>query len=295
MTHKVSVYITTQNRPLFLRRSLESLSKQTFRDFEVLICNDASDKIHDEEYEKVIKEYTEKFSSLFYIKNDQIKGACYSRNLLIKEASGEFITGLDDDDIFHPERLDVFVNFPNLNEFSFICSSVQTLAYKNEFKIEREFSGKIIDLSEMKNYNVVGNQVFIKRSLLKEVGAFDVNMPAWQDYDTWFRVIESFGPAFKIDSVTMFLDVSEDRKRITTSSNAYSGYLKFIGKHAELLNDRNLISLKYMDLINRKESFSLLNIELLLNPSVFVRVFKYKSVYTYPKLYSIYVKILKRK
>ncbi|EFH5584895.1 glycosyltransferase, partial [Escherichia coli] len=44
MKNLISVYITTQNRPMLLQRALISLLQQTYRNFEVLVCNDASDE-----------------------------------------------------------------------------------------------------------------------------------------------------------------------------------------------------------------------------------------------------------
>ncbi|HGY8487146.1 TPA: glycosyltransferase family 2 protein, partial [Escherichia coli] len=54
MKNLISVYITTQNRPMLLQRALISLLQQTYRNFEVLVCNDASDEKYRSEYEKVI-------------------------------------------------------------------------------------------------------------------------------------------------------------------------------------------------------------------------------------------------
>ncbi|HBT5339660.1 TPA: glycosyltransferase family 2 protein, partial [Klebsiella pneumoniae] len=54
-TSLVSVYITTRNRPDMLDRALASLTKQTFRNFEVLICNDNSEAKYLSYYTNVIE------------------------------------------------------------------------------------------------------------------------------------------------------------------------------------------------------------------------------------------------
>ncbi|ELT9805146.1 glycosyltransferase family 2 protein, partial [Escherichia coli] len=57
MKNLISVYITTQNRPMLLQRALISLLQQTYRNFEVLVCNDASDEKYRSEYERVINRF----------------------------------------------------------------------------------------------------------------------------------------------------------------------------------------------------------------------------------------------
>lgn len=291
----VSVYITTLNRPELLDRALESLTRQTFKSFEVLICDDASDEIYHESYKRIISKYDSKFHVLKYIKNDLRKGACYSRNILINMSSARFITGLDDDDAFHPQRLELFINFWHAysGNYSFICSGVNNLSYKSSIDT-KDYHGKEINYDDMKNFNMVGNQIFIEKNKLLLVSGFDVNMPAWQDYDTWFRIIKKFGKAYKLDKTTMLLDTSEDRKRITTSSNAYNGYQCFIKKHTVELNADNLLSLKYIDLINRKQKFSVMNKDLLGKYRMQVMLLKYKSIYDFPILYKLYKKAFKK-
>ncbi|WP_262381643.1 glycosyltransferase, partial [Klebsiella pneumoniae] len=99
-------------------------------------------------------------------------GACYSRNILIHQAKGEFVTGLDDDDYFFPERLELFISFGELNKYSFICANV-TIASTERIKTRE--GGMVISLDEMKNFNAVGNQIFVKKHIIESVGGFDTD------------------------------------------------------------------------------------------------------------------------
>lgn len=292
---EVTVYITTLNRPELLDRALESLTKQTYKNFEVLICDDASEIDYLEQYANVINKYKDSFVYINLLRNESRKGACYSRNRLINESSARFITGLDDDDMFHPQRLEIFMNFmkSNCKDYSFVCSGVNSLEY-NQFLRTDDFDGKVISHDDLKNLNLVGNQIFIEKDKLLTVDGFDINMPAWQDYDTWFRLTKTFGDAFKLNHTTMLLDSTEGRERITTSSNAFKGYEAFINKHLLELTKDNLLSLKYIDLINRKQKFSILNFDLIGNFRLQRTLFKYKSVYDYPQIYSLYRKYIKK-
>ncbi|MDY0973030.1 glycosyltransferase [Siccibacter turicensis] len=281
--HLVSVYLTTKNRPGFLDRALNSVKNQTYKNIEVLVCNDGSDPCFENEYNAVVRKYEDAFVRFLYKKNLESQGACSSRNYLIENAGGYFVTGLDDDDFFHKQRISSFLeNYDD--KYGFICA--------NSTHDQRLFTnvdgGHEITFENMKFSNKVGNQIFIRKDRIRSVGGFDEAMPAWQDYDAWFRLLEIYGVAYKLKSRTMFVDVDPLRTRISTTSNAYGGYLKFIAKHKALLTDEHLISLKYNDLINRKQRFSLFKSDLLLRPKMFAAVFKNRSAYYYPRVYKLY-------
>ena len=288
----VSVYITTKNRPVFLERALKSVVNQTYKKIEILICNDGSDDCYDKDYNAVINKYTTLFQNINieYRKNIESLGACESRNLLIENARGVFITGLDDDDYFFPDRIKLFVeNYDD--KYAFLCANG---SLNNDCLNKKTIDGgKVITFEEMKNYNLIGNQIFIRRERLIDIGGFDKNMPAWQDYDTWFRLLKKYYCCYKLNARTMYIDTDLSRHRISTTSKAYLGYQAFIRKHSSDLNAYNLLSLKYNDLINRKEKFPILKFELLRKPFLFIRLAKERSVYYSPHIYIIYRKIFK--
>ena len=290
---KITVYITTLNRPKLLARALSSLSSQSYSNFEVIVCNDFSDSKFEEEYNNIIEGFKEEIKDLVYLCNNERMGACFSRNRAINASRGEYITGLDDDDVFDPLRLEMFMTSPDLHQYSFLCSGVKKIASREMLLKSIDYDGNVIDFEQMKNMNVVGNQVFIRTELLKKLGGFDIRLPAWQDYDMWFRVIEAFGPGFKINACTMYLDDDRGRERITTGSKAYEGYKMFIAKHGPHLSEKNMTALRYADLLNRKQTISLFNELLFKDRALYIKVNKYQMVYKCKWLYSIYQRYIK--
>ena len=87
----VSVIIPTYNRPKFLERSLQSVYKQTFKDFEVIIVDDGS--VCRMDNEKIVDKYIRKEMKIkyFYQRNT---GAPAARNKGIKEAEGKYILNI---------------------------------------------------------------------------------------------------------------------------------------------------------------------------------------------------------
>ena len=100
----VSIVVATYKRDLSLRKALESLINQTYKNIEIIVVDDNSN----EEWNKKVKEIIDDFinkSNIIYIKNEKNKGSAQTRNIGIEKANGEYITFLDDDDIYLPNKI----------------------------------------------------------------------------------------------------------------------------------------------------------------------------------------------
>lgn len=270
-TPLVSVYIPSHNREFLLKKAIESVLNQTYENIEIIICDDGSTDNTERMVGDLIHSNDKK--NIIYIKNKQAKGACHSRNRCLKLASGIYVTGLDDDDEFTPERIESFVFYALRNNQRFLTSG---LVFFNGEYYKRDGSGeKIISLQDMGYKNVVGNQVFAPREMFLDVGGFDENFPAWQDYDMWFRMIEAFGPCHRLNKATYIMNVNAERKRITTGGNAHQGYLKFIEKHRDNLSVAQLKSLYLRDIINRNDIITAKDFCKCFTPFTSIEVSKY--------------------
>lgn len=246
----VSIYIPTHNRAGLIKRAIESVFSQTYQNIELIICDDGSM----DNTQEVIDSFKNKGYRIISLHNPEPRGACYSRNRCIEASSGEFVTGLDDDDYFTENRILEFVEYYKKFNYQFMCSTF--LITKNEnINKSRNVSGWI-GFDKIKKRNVIDSQVFIKRDFILDVGGYDVSMPAWQDYDLWFRLLKQGLSCYKINNYSYVKDISHDKQRITTSSKAYEGYKKFIAKHSNDLSNQDKNSLYYCDLINRGEAIN---------------------------------------
>ncbi|MET0243725.1 MAG: glycosyltransferase, partial [Flavitalea sp.] len=118
-----SICIPAYKNPGYLKRLLDSLSEQTFRDFELIISDDSPD----ESISELIAGYT-MFPSVVYFKNAPALGTPANWNAGIRKARGEWIKLMHDDDWFaSPKSLELFAKAVKANkDASFIFS-----AYKN--------------------------------------------------------------------------------------------------------------------------------------------------------------------
>lgn len=240
----ISIYMPTHNRKALLLRALRSLQCQTYENIEIIICDDGSS---DGTYEFLIEESLSD-NRIIVLKNDEPKGACFSRNYCISQSRGEYITGIDDDDYFLPNRIEYFVKNIKI-ESNLIYCTTYIFQKNNHFSLGK-IKDKLIDFDKLKNANSIGSQIFAEANILKN-NKFDENAPAWQDYDLWFRILESGFKCEVLPLASYVMDQSHEGKRITTSSKAYQGYKYFINKHSKLLSKPNLNNLYFEDLNNR--------------------------------------------
>ncbi|VVN27853.1 glycosyltransferase [Pseudomonas fluorescens] len=244
----VSVYIPTHNRPVFLERALASLANQDIKDFQVLVCDDGSNKENKKTIKNIISSYRDKFSDLVFFDIEEAKGACHARNIMINAADGEFITGLDDDDEFSTNRLSLFLESEKLEKYAYLSSGLIV----NDGKKKAPFiqTKGATSLEKLLFSNVVGNQVFTRTEHLRELGGFDEAFPSWQDYELWIRLTNKIGPGYKVQNSSYTLNIDHELGRITNSKKVKEGYLKFIDKHKGLLKKEHLKSLAVQNLIN---------------------------------------------
>ena len=91
---KLSVIIPVYNTEKYLKKCLESVIKQTYKNLEIIVINDGSTDNSNKIIEKYVTKYPQKIK---YIEQEN-RGQAYSRNLGIKLSKGELITFVDSDD-----------------------------------------------------------------------------------------------------------------------------------------------------------------------------------------------------
>lgn len=107
MTQKVAVIMPVYNGAKYVRQAIESVLRQTFTDWQLIIVNDAST----DDTEKILESF--KDNRIKIVKNEKNLGSVASRNIALKECRSEYIAILDADDISEPTRFEKQVNFLN--------------------------------------------------------------------------------------------------------------------------------------------------------------------------------------
>ena len=231
----VTVYMPTHNRSGLLSRAIESVQAQTYSDFELIIVDDCST----DDTEAVVQAYQNKDARIKYIRNSENLGACASRNKAIQAAKGKFITGLDDDDYFLPDRLVVFLEHWHLlpNDKAFLFSNKKILKLEEEvisrasWYIRRR---KSINQGDLLIGCAVGIAFFTTKESLLAIAGFDELMPMWQDLDCVYRLL-NLGKGYYFNDVSYVVDTTHDNGRI---SDAHTN--KLIKVHEYFCHKHNL-------------------------------------------------------
>lgn len=208
----VSIYIPTKNRINMLRRSIESVLSQTYKNIELIVADDGSTDGS--------REYLSSMSQsgkLKYIPLPTSMGACVARNLAIAQSTGQFITGLDDDDKFTPDRIEKFVTTwkscqAEGKKIAGIFDSVCEIR-PNGKSVRR--TSTYATAEDVRIKGVVGNQLFSLREYYIDSGMFDPAMPIWQDWDLWARISKKHGDLIGLNACTYIIDATHDFNRIT--------------------------------------------------------------------------------
>ena len=224
----VSAIIPTHNRSELLKRAIQSVLDQTWENMEIVVVDDASG----DNTPQLLQSLSEKNKNLKVIRNNESKGAAASRNIAIENADGEFVAGLDDDDVWRPKRIELL-----MEEFQEGYAAV-TSNDRMDFG-EKEIVWKkkpIITLHDLLFYNQVGNQVLTKKEYLKQVDGYDESLQSAQDYDLWIRLAHDFGPIKTAPHTLQVVNMSDERESITTSDNQIDGYIACFQKHRDKMN-----------------------------------------------------------
>lgn len=226
---KIGVYIPTSGRPDLLMRSVASVRAQAFSDWSCIIVIDGSDPTSAQFLDNLCS-LDKRFK---FFTTGCKKGAPYARNLAITNLDCEYVTGLDDDDMFLPGRLQRLYDYKNHSE-SLISSNDLIISGNKAFKTRRRKRSSISDITFR---NSVGNQALISRDRIEKVGLYDVKLPAMQDQDLWIRLISAYGPSYCIRDINQIIFSEQSRKRITTDSNRVISADMLLEKHNSIMSE----------------------------------------------------------
>ena len=126
---KVSVIVPVYNTEKYLKNCIDSLLKQNFENYEIIVINDLSPG----NAEEIIKSYNDK--KIVYIKNKTNKGIGYNRNLGIKKAKGEYVCFIDSDDYVKEDFISKMYNYSKENNLDLcVCDYVNVDEEGNKLK-----------------------------------------------------------------------------------------------------------------------------------------------------------------
>lgn len=244
----ISVIIPTFNRPDLLKRAVQSVIHQSYKNIEIIIVDDNS--------EVDLQEIGDLDSRIQLLRNERNRGANYSRNKGTEMAKGEFFNFLDDDDELYPEKLEKQLRlFRNNQDPSLAVVACDIIDDRNNLNItlKNRKSGYIYrDL--LKSYCVyLTTSLLIKAQCFREIQGFDETLVANHEYDLCIRLAEKHTFDF-IPEVLCINHASENqinsnfRKKLIGSRQMYLKHKKAFREEGVL--GYNRLRFSYLTLKN---------------------------------------------
>ena len=193
MKNNIDVIIPTYNRRLTLRRAIDSVLTQSLKPAEIIIVDDGS------------TDGTQEFISINYPDITYIKsrnmGVSAARNLGIRHSQSDWLAFLDSDDEWLPKKLEKqSAAISNQNEFKLVhCDEIW---FRNGTRVNskvkhQKFGGNIFEKC-LALCVISPSAAIIHRALFNELGLFNENLPACEDYDLWLRICALY-PVLYVD------------------------------------------------------------------------------------------------
>lgn len=231
----VSAIITTHQRPLLLKRAIESVLSQTYKEIECIVVDDKStDNTKD-----VCAAYPS--VQYIYIPPKESKGGNYARNKGIKASTGKYCAFLDDDDYWLPTKIEKQVELIEEKDCELVYCGIRIEDVQKEdttfydYLPNPSFEGDMQKKILLTCCCCTTSTMMISRDALFDVGLFDEDLSFWQDYELTIRLAQRKPFFFVNEPLCVYRKDANDSQRLTNRFFGWRKAVKYIHqKHSEL-------------------------------------------------------------
>lgn len=185
---KISVLMPVYNAQKHLGEAIDSIIKQRYQDWELIIINDGST----DDSEDIILSFSD--SRIKYYRNEGNKGIVYTRNRMIKMAQGQYIAFLDSDDVSMPDRLSRQLAFLEEKADYAMCGTWALMiddVGNTIKKINMSTESMDIRCSLLFANTFVQSSVMIRKEILLE-NPYNEDYPVAEDYQLWCQLSHKY-------------------------------------------------------------------------------------------------------
>jgi len=189
MTQLISVVLPIYNGEKYMRQSIDSVLRQTYKNWELLIIDDGST----DRTPEIAMEYVQKDSRISYHKNPQNMRLPRTLNRGFSMAKGAYLTWTSDDNYYYPTALEKMYCTLENEKKHFVFASCDVVDGEGkivEVIAVNKNSGRIVV-----GHNTVGACFLYSREAYQTVGEYDPEMTLVEDYDYWQRICMRYEPA----------------------------------------------------------------------------------------------------
>lgn len=209
----VSVIIPVYNKEQYLSNALDSIIKQSYNDWEIVLVDDCST----DDSAKIIMEYSSEYPNIIYHKQEKNGGAAVARNTALTLAKGRYVAFLDADDEWKYNKVEKQLEFMAINNAAISCTALECIDENGKplnsvRSVIKEISYKFL----LRNTMIATSTVIVDR---KKIGDFQMPLRRrGQDYATWLKLLHSGEKCFGLNEVLTKYRVMKN----SLSSNKWS-------------------------------------------------------------------------
>ncbi len=252
MEKLVSVVIPSYGGGEFLQRAVDSVLAQTYKKVEVIVVDDnglGSDA--QLETAKQMEKYKGN-ERVKYVCHEVNKNGSAARNTGVKNAGGEYIALLDDDDLFYPENIENHVRVMETLPDEYALTYCSHDEYRNGRKVRDVYvkeSGSLFYEVMRHRVTIGSTSLLIKRSVYEELGGFDESFRRHQDWEFTARV--TFRYLVKAVENIGFRRYIEERNRAKDAETAKKYREHYLAKMAPYIDTLSKAQQKDVRIYNR--------------------------------------------
>ncbi len=182
---KVSVAMAIYNCASTLREAIDSIISQSYKDWELILCDDCST----DETLSIAKRYEKRYDNILVIENKCNLGLPASLNRCVEYAQGDFIARMDGDDISLPERFEVEMAILNSHpEYALVSCAMINFDENGDWGIQRK-PEKPTKLDFIADSPFCHAPCIMRKEALVDVGYYTVreDLRRGQDYYLWHK------------------------------------------------------------------------------------------------------------
>jgi glycosyltransferase involved in cell wall biosynthesis len=242
----VSIIVRTKDRPKLLIRALQSIANQTYKYIEVVLVNDGGCDLDIKELQDILGGIL-----LNYIRLKKNTGRAHAGNTGIKNAQGEYVGFLDDDDELYPDHVETLVSVLKLTEFQIAYADVEMIINrvspdeKEVVTMERVTFSRDCSYPEiiMSNY-IPFNSLLFRKGIFEITGVLDEDFELYEDWELLIRIAEKY-QLFHVRKITAIYNQWSRELQINQKDIEHmkATHLKVINKHRDKISNEFILKI----------------------------------------------------
>lgn len=223
---RFSVVIPTYNGMSTIEQTISSVLAQSYRDFEVVVVNDAST----DGTKRFLEEWAAREARLTVVSVQENQGAPWCRNKGVELSSGELLAFNDDDTLWEKDKLqrfhELFLRRPAM-DMAFSGAITTDLEGVRREVLMPDPKDKAFDQHLLSIGGIGTPSLVFQREFFERLGGFDESLPRLQDWDLWLRAFKR-GNVGRIPELLVHTQL--DQGGISSETSSYVRALEIFNK-----------------------------------------------------------------